>query len=89
MMCPEGMISESMRYLVLSGNVALVAILHFFEFVFKALELNFHCFHKLQISLGSLIQNLNGLTHVLNLDDNYIQTTAEIFGGVWEFQCNG
>ena len=57
------------KYLILPGDVALMSVFHLFESVFQTLDLSFHCLNKLKIPLGTLVQNLDGLTHILNLVD--------------------
>lgn len=55
-------------YLVLSGNVVFMSLFYLLEFVFETFELNLHLLHKLHVFLSPLVQNLNGLAHVLHLD---------------------
>lgn len=54
-------------YLVLLGDVLLVVLLHLPELGLQAAELDLHLLHVLQVPLGSLVQHLDGLGHVLDL----------------------
>lgn len=64
--CSGGPISAA-RYLVLLGDVLLVILLHLPELGLQPTELDLHLLHVLQVPLGSLVQHLNGLSHVLDL----------------------
>lgn len=55
------------RYLVLLGDVLLVILLHLPELGLQPTQLDLHLLHILQVPLGSLVQHLNGLGHVLDL----------------------
>lgn len=55
------------RYLVLLGDVLLVILLHLPELGLQPAQLDLHLLHILQVPLGSLVQHLNGLGHVLDL----------------------
>lgn len=61
-----GLISAA-RYLVLLGDVLLVILLHLPELGLQPTQLDLHLLHILQVPLGSLVQHLNGLGHVLDL----------------------
>lgn len=71
MMCNRqtGMAAGSVgyRYLVLLGDVLLVILLHLPELGLQATQLDLHLLHILQVPLGSLVQHLDGLGHVLDL----------------------
>lgn len=54
-------------YLVLLGDVLLVVLLHLPELCLQTTELDLHLLHILQVPLGSLVQHLDGLGHVLDL----------------------
>lgn len=54
-------------YLVLLGDVLLVVLLHLPELSLQTTELDLHLLHILQVPLGSLVQDLDGLGHVLDL----------------------
>lgn len=55
------------QYLVLLGDVLLVILLHLPELGLQATQLDLHLLHVLQVPLGSLVQHLDGLGHVLDL----------------------
>lgn len=61
-----GLISAAW-YLVLLGDVLLVILLHLPELGLQPTQLDLHLLHILQVPLGSLVQHLNGLGHVLDL----------------------
>lgn len=73
------MLSDGRGYLVLSGDVGLMSIFNLFEFVLQTFQLNFHFLHKLQISLSPLVQDLDGLTHVLHLEITVTQYSCRCF----------
>ena len=54
-------------YLVLLGDVQLVVLLHLSELGLKTPQLDLHLLHVLQVPLGPLVQDLDGLGHVLDL----------------------
>lgn len=66
-MAVGSMAGDLALYLVLLGNVLLVVLLHLPELGLQATELDLHLLHILQVSLGSLVQDLDGLGHVLDL----------------------
>lgn len=59
-------------YLVLLGDVLLVVLLHLPELGLQTTELDLHLLHILQVPLGSLVQHLDGLGHVLDLPYGHI-----------------
>lgn len=59
---------SAVRYLVLLGDVLLVILLHLPELRLQPTQLDLHLLHVLQVPLGSLVQHLNGLGHVLDLE---------------------
>ena len=66
-MAAGSMARDSAPYLVLLGDVLLVVLLHLPELSFQTAELDLHLLHILQVPLGSLVQHLDGLGHVLDL----------------------
>jgi len=54
-------------YLVLLGDVLLVVLLHLPELSLQTAELHLHLLHVLQVPLGPLVQDPDGLGHVLDL----------------------
>lgn len=62
-----GSVQDLAQYLVLLGDVLLVILLHLPELGLQAAELDLHLLHVLQVPLGSLVQHLDGLGHVLDL----------------------
>lgn len=63
------MVRKCSRYLVLLGDVLLVVLLHLPELGLQATELHLHLLHILQVPLGPLVQHLDGLGHVLDLEE--------------------
>ena len=61
------MAEEQAPYLVLLGNVLLVVLLHLPELGLQTSELDLHLLYILQVPLGTLVQHLDGLGHVLDL----------------------
>lgn len=62
------MVGDAAPYLVLLGDVLLVVLLHLPELGLQTAELDLHLLHILQVPLGPLVQDLDGLGHVLDLD---------------------
>lgn len=62
-----GSVQDLAQYLVLLGDVLLVILLHLPELGLQAAELDLHLLYVLQVPLGSLVQHLDGLGHVLDL----------------------
>lgn len=66
--CDRMAVESVAPYLVLLGDVLLVVLLHLPELGLQATELHLHLLHVLQVPLGSLVQHLDGLGHVLDLN---------------------
>lgn len=66
-MAVGSMAGDLAPYLVLLGDVLLVVLLHLPELGLQAAELDLHLLNVLQVPLGSLVQHLDGLGHVLDL----------------------
>lgn len=72
--CEQARELESL-YLVLLGDVLLVVLLHLSELGLQASELVLHLHHVLQVPLCPLVQDLDGLGHVLHLQTHKVKVT--------------
>lgn len=77
--CDRMAVESVAPYLVLLGDVLLVVLLHLPELGLQATELHLHLLHVLQVPLGSLVQHLDGLGHVLDLN---------AWGDTWGQHCD-
>lgn len=77
---------EQAAYLVLLGNVLLVVLLHLPKLGLQTPKLDLHLLHVLQVSLGALVQDLDGLGHVLDLGFHWY-TLAKTIVTLWFWEC--